>query len=82
MNELMFGIVSYMAGDIITLILGRLGVINLAPVARVLLKEAIQFLADKDGRVMVKERKGFKTVLREPTEDDLTLIKKISNGDR
>lgn len=81
-NEIIFGLVSYLAGDIITLVLGRLGIINLAPVAKVLLKEAIQFLADKEGNIKVKEKRGFRTVLRDPTEDDLSLIKKISNGDR
>lgn len=80
MNEMILGIVGYMAGDIITLILGRFGLINLAPVAKVLVKEAISLFQDAQGNLKVKEKKGLRTIIRDANEDDLSLIKRLSEN--
>lgn len=83
MSTIMLGLISYLAGDLITLILSRIGMVNLAPVIKPIVRELLSLAIDpKSGKVSAIERVGKKTVSRQVSDEELKMIQSITQGTR
>ena len=83
MSTVMIGLISYLVGDFITLLLSRMGMVNLAGPAKIIAKELISLAIDpKSGKVSAIERIGKKTVSRQVSDEELKMIQSITQGTR
>lgn len=83
MNTLLAGLISYLAGDLLMLILSRLHLVNLAPVLKPLVKELVSLAIDpKSGKVSAIEKIGNKTTSRQVSDEELKMIQSITQGTR